>query len=602
MTTHGTFALVVLAGLALPLPAADDLSEVKPYEAVAEGKPAAKQQTADAAEGKPRFIEPSGYLDFVFVANDRPVLLRMHLRNNGKHYSAGWDNYMQKLYAYLDKNGDGVLDKAETERAPAIQFLQYQLLGVIGIGYQPSRGQMGQFDTNKDGKVSLAEFRDFYRRGGFGPLVFFSNLNKTETDKVTKSIYKRLDANKDGKLSAEEMVQASAALRHYDLDENEMITADELKPGGEEINGFGRPFEFGSASPNADMGFLEIKPESVDGVSRQVLTRYDKDKNGKLSRAESGFDKPLFDQLDMNHDGQLDAKEYAGFFRRGADLELIARIGKVDQKEGPIAGFLRNMGGPLQAVRAEVFNPTKRVMPLSDKVRRVEPSAVAFSLGDANIGFSAAEQQGQQFPRQFYEQQFREADVGKKGVVDRKQAMGAVFLSQLFDLVDRDGDGKLTEKELKAFLDMQTQGAGSRVQLTITDEGRSLFDLLDEDSDSRLSLRELRSSWSRMQPLAKSDGGLSRQDIPRRLDVSVGQAQRRFRVTPRRPGATTVATRLKGPPMWFQKMDRNQDGDVSLSEFLGSDDDFRKIDANGDGLISNEEAQKYEEKLKKKKS
>ena len=33
-------------------------------------------------------------------------------------------------------------------------------------------------------------------------------------------------------------------------------------------------------------------------------------------------------------------------------------------------------------------------------------------------------------------------------------------------------------------------------------------------------------------------------------------------------------------------MDRNNDGDVSPSEFLASEEDFRMLDANQDGLIS----------------
>jgi Ca2+-binding EF-hand superfamily protein len=591
---------MVLAGLAQPLPAADDLSEAKSYEAVSEGKPAPKAQAAETAEGKPRFVEPSSYLDFVFVASDRPVLLRLHLRHNGKPYFAAWDNYMQKLHAYLDKNGDGMLDKAEIERAPDIQFLQYQFLGVIGFINQGSKGQLAQFDTNKDGKVSVAEFRDYYRRNNFGPLVFFSNANKANTDKVTKAIYKQLDTNSDAKLSADEMAESAAALRRFDLDENEMLTAAELMPGGEEGNFFGRPLEVGSGSPNKDMGFLEIKPETVDSVSRQVLAHFDKDKNGKLSLAESGLDKPLFDRLDANHDGQLDAKEFTGFFRRDTDLELMARVGKVDQKQGAVVELLQKMGGPLQPLRAEVFNPNQRAMPLADKVKRVDSAGLAFALGDARIGLSASDQQYRQFPRQFYEQQFKEADVGKKGFLDRKQAMSAFFLGQMFDFVDRDGDGKLTLKELKAFLDLQEEGSGSRLQLTITDEGRSLFELLDENNDGRLSLRELRTSWARMKPLAKSDGGLSKQDIPRRLDVSIGQAQRRVRVLPGRLARTNLASRFAGSPMWFQKMDRNQDGDISLREFLGSEEDFRKLDTDGDGLISSEEARQYEERLKKK--
>jgi Ca2+-binding EF-hand superfamily protein len=586
-------AAAVLVGLVSPLPASDDLGEAKP---------APKAQAAHVGEGKPRSTEPIDYLDFVFVASDRPVLLRLHLRNNGKPYSAAWDAYLQKLHAYLDKNGDGSLDKTETERAPTFQFLQFHLQGAIGFPYQPSKGQMGQFDANKDGKVSLTEFKEFYRRAGFSPLQFFSNSNRANTDSVTNTFYKRLDSNTDGKLSAKEMARAEAALLHFDLDENEMLTAAELMPGGEDNSPFGRPFDAGQAGPNADMGFLEIKPEAVDGLSRQVLAHYDKDKNGKLSQKEVALDKPLFDKLDANHDGQLDAKEFAAFFRRDADLELIARVGNTQQIEGAVVDLLRKTGLPaLQALRTDVFNPTKRAMPLADRVKRTDSSAVAFALGDARIGLSATDQQFVQFPRQFFEQQFREADAGKKGVVDRKQAMTAQFLSQIFDFVDRNIDGKVTQQELKAYLDMQTEGAGCRLQLTITDEGRSLFELLDENGDGSLSLRELRTSWSRMEPLAQSDSGLSRQDVSRRLDVSVGQAQRRARVVMvagqfRRTAGTGGQ---KTTPLWFQKMDRNQDGDISPREFIGSDEDFRKLDADGDGLISVTEAGQFEKRSKK---
>jgi hypothetical protein len=46
-------------------------------------------------------------------------------------------------------------------------------------------------------------------------------------------------------------------------------------------------------------------------------------------------------------------------------------------------------------------------------------------------------------------------------------------------------------------------------------------------------------------------------------------------------------------------MDRNGDGDVSRSEFLGSKEDFDAIDTDRDGLISAEEAEAYDRKMRK---
>jgi hypothetical protein len=55
------------------------------------------------------------------------------------------------------------------------------------------------------------------------------------------------------------------------------------------------------------------------------------------------------------------------------------------------------------------------------------------------------------------------------------------------------------------------------------------------------------------------------------------------------PASVSAGPPLSGP-LWFQKMDRNQDGDVSAREFLGSGDLFLRLDRDGDGLLSAEEA------------
>jgi hypothetical protein len=47
-------------------------------------------------------------------------------------------------------------------------------------------------------------------------------------------------------------------------------------------------------------------------------------------------------------------------------------------------------------------------------------------------------------------------------------------------------------------------------------------------------------------------------------------------------------------PIWFQRMDRNGDGDLSWDEFLGPREVFHQIDSDHDGLIDQREAESLE--------
>src|SRR5207248_6632736 len=89
-----------------------------------------------------------------------------------------------------------------------------------------------------------------------------------------------------------------------------------------------------------------------------LLARYDKDKNGKLSRAEIGLDEATFAALDTNKDGGLDAKELARWLAQPADLELLVPLSKP-------RGTARSASGAEKDSSVAVFNPNGRAMPLT---------------------------------------------------------------------------------------------------------------------------------------------------------------------------------------------------------------------------------------------
>ena len=55
-----------------------------------------------------------------------------------------------------------------------------------------------------------------------------------------------------------------------------------------------------------------------------------------------------------------------------------------------------------------------------------------------------------------------------------------------------------------------------------------------------------------------------------------------------------VQQRVPVGPIWFQRMDRNMDGDLTWKEFLGPRHVFEELDADGDGLIDPVEAERAE--------
>src|SRR5262249_40060755 len=167
-------------------------------------------------------------------------------------------------------------------------------------------------------------------------------------------------------------------------------------------------------------------------------------------------------------------------------------------------------------------------------------------------------------------------------------------------LVDADKDGMVFEKEVVAFFDrwgdLPDLMRAACVTMSVSEDGRGLFDLLDSDRDGRLSVRELRQLPKLLEKFDfNGDGYLQPDEFPPTTTLHRGGV-------PAAPSGvfTIVYPAGEAPPppapsagpLWFRKMDRNRDGDVSRAEFLGSDEEFRRIDTDGDGLISREEAER----------
>jgi Ca2+-binding EF-hand superfamily protein len=520
--------------------------------------------------------------DVVFLGDARPVLIRLHVRIDGRPFRevhrAAWDDYVRALFRQLDRDGDGFLNDAEAQRLPPPP--------------QPATGSAGGrttnlafnfrvVDTNGDGKIDLGELVAYYRDyGGAGLLigrapsprapapvpngapVGFAQPGVAGGPAIDEALFNRLDTNHDGRLSAEELAAAETVLMPLDADGDELITPAELLPRAA-YTGMARPrvMSFPAVNrPQTSSAFLFLG-QGVDAAT-------------------------LAQRLRQQY-GSKDVGEPEKFADRAPDLELLVRLGDRQPGEPPL----------------EVVTPGPSARPGPD-------GTVLLPCGRTRLELRANEGRPVLVPhlRRQHLDQFRAA-AGKKGALTFKEAQATGFLPGQFDLLDRDGDGRLTEQELLAYLDgvqeCQAKALTSAVSVLVSEEGHGLFDLLDRNRDGKLSLREIRGAARLLDQLGAGKDGISRADLPGSYQMAVGLCQASFdrrgargAFSPR--GMPLLALDWSRPGLvWFDKMDRNHDGDISPKEFLGSREDFRRLDADGDGLISPEEAERAAELYRK---
>jgi Ca2+-binding EF-hand superfamily protein len=587
---------------------------------------------ASAADPRPAAPKaPADVQEFVFLGEARPVLVRLSVRMNGKPLQAAHDDCLKYLFDYLDVNGDGVLTKDEVERAPSAPQLLGGALGGAAVGGGRGRGgpapgpTMADFDADGDGKVTLAEFTAYYRKHGVVPFQFELDAPgpnpiaaataflggpgaEPSVDAVSKAIFELLDTNRDGKLTKDKLAAAEALLLKLDEDEDELVSTHELVPDtGPNITQLAGMLAMGRGDRAKATSTPTLVPVLVPGevpadLVKRMHERYGKgDAEKKLSRKDLGLDEATFKQLDADGDGVLDALELAGFVKREPDLELVLRLGKKESSEA----------------RVEVVTGEGR-SPLAAQVRTVDGAALldlGRTLADLRANDEDRPDRLNGIVRQQYLVQFRAADTNNDGFVDAEEAKNSRQFRTLFKYADRKGTGKVSEQDLNAYLDhlqeLQKRVSAGCVTLDISDQSRGLFDLLDTNRDGRLSVREMRQAPKLLARLDREGKGfITRDDIPRsyRLEVRRGPAGQgllngaaaffdRYAAT-----SAPVETEQAGRgPLWFRKMDRNRDGDVSRREFLFGDELFRKIDTDGDGLISLEEAERYDAMMRKKK-
>jgi hypothetical protein len=417
-----------------------------------------------------------GVQDVMFLADARPIFIRLRLDSGGKTFRTAWLDAVKAIHTYLDRDKNGTLTKDEADRGSLPVMVRAATGGAAAL---PS----ADLDTNpKDGVVSLDELADVLRPA-LGPFrVQVGRLAVERND----ALFNHLDRDKDGTVTKDELGAAVSSLHRFDLDGDELIDTNELEPFSNPIAALDQE----QTRRGRDVTVPPVVELSSDdpsfGPVRHVLKKYDKGTSAgeaagdnRLSAGEFAIDSHAFASADIDGDSMLDTEELRRFLGRvEPDLELAVKLA----------------ANGSSATTIEASGAGTKPLPPGVHVQKLTDGDIEVSIGEVSLEFHAdGGEHAADNAKGYYAGQFQAADKDNNKYLEKSEVKDHGPFTALFDVMDIDGDGKLYMKEVDAFIDQELLAARSQMVLSVSDQGRAIFAIVDLNRDRHLGVREIRS-------------------------------------------------------------------------------------------------------------
>ena len=475
--------------------------------------------------------------------------VRIEVRSGGQSLATVQQAAIEGLVRFADVDGDGRIARTEARLLPATQVLRQFAWGEF-FPFAPRQSEFDTLDADRDGFVTAVELTTHCRAAGLGRLAVHV-AGATELARLDAALLSRLDLDADGRVTPDELRRAEELLSRLDTDHDDVLARAEILEGLSPVRRDDAPTG-GSQQPP----FLVLRPADTADLWTKTFITLRGGEEMSLPRDRAGFSVDVAKDLDRDANGLLTADELDGLRNLSPDETWIVDLAP-------------------RSTEAAMPTPSTTT---TDRRREMEAAGVRLELLPRE---GLVEKRWSAYASSLRDR-CHELDADQDGAVSVEEARlpHRIDFPQVVTAADRDGDGRLTAKELEAFLTVQQGLTALHARLDLIDRGRSLFDTLDANGDELLSVRELRTAAARI-PVTDS--------APLTPPLTTG-ALHRIRATAScgKPSPIQFETNLTAPE-WFRAMDRNRDGDLSRREFTGPAAAFLRLDQNGDGLIAPDE-------------
>lgn len=536
------------------------------------GSAARVPEEVDASDGSERLL---------LLAPGGPLVIKLDITIDGQPYRTDRERMIDELLKIADPEGTGEVRWEEALTNPRFKFAR---LWYYARNEKARKQLIDQYDRNHDDVMSRFECRLLLAGQLGGPT--FSMMNNSYGTAGGTNLFALLDADNDEVISAKEIDGAEQQLKTRDRDENDILEVRELYTAA---SGLRTVATAAGRTVRQVMPLLGLIGRSLDKSEayRALLTRYGND--GRIEVMRLTGVPALARELDKNDNGLLDEAEIAGLNDVEPHLHLAVHLGDTGDKPAGIS---------LLAI-SEQFGDKGQVEAAGEPLKiRLDGAVLELHSSNVNRRSYNYESTAKSLVSRYDKD--NNAYLEKKELGEGRQA---AYIKQQFDAWDLDSDGKVYVEEVKTFYEQQARPQMYRVSAAAADMGGSILTALDDSGDGRLGLREMRIAHRRLMKFDKDgDGQITRSEVPSTIRLAVARGAYAYTLARNQynralgrafgqGGGVRPQPAQSAGPDWFARMDKNGDGDITLKEFLGDEEQFKKLDTNDDGFIERKEAE-----------